>query len=163
MQNLKDNNIHYRHIPLVPLTSNLSKKIIQNMYTDADDVFDRQTGSSKDLENVVWKMNFVQQSLTYWSQKSWMSCQVIILKLKDIWHLESEQQLPSKEKKSTAKGIRNDYSLFLSDVFRKNIYKGFNIVVKVLNYMESMLYSEQSLFLHTKITEKMKRIGWSSN
>ncbi|CAB4057870.1 unnamed protein product [Lepeophtheirus salmonis] len=61
-----------------------------------------------------------------------------------------------RNKNFTAKGIRNDCALLLSNYFRKYIGKGFNDLVKVLNDMENKWYNEQKQILNIRIAEKIE-------
>ena len=62
-----------------------------------------------------------------------------------------------RNKKFTAKGIRNDVTLFLSATFQNESSQGFNSIVKLLNDMEKDWVDEQKQFHKLKILEKIEK------
>ena len=159
LQTLNDYVIHYRHIPVAYPTSDLSKKILQKMCTDAAEVFDRQAGR---------EYGFGQYRLG----REPRATELNLLTTEQLSGLptnncEAERHLAGfgkrapvakyRNKNFTAKGIRNDCTLLLSSAFHKDTGKGFNAVVKVLNDMESKWYNEQKQLLHIRIAEKIEK------
>ena len=62
-----------------------------------------------------------------------------------------------RNKKFTAKGIRNDVTLFKLATFKKEQSKGFTYIVKLLNYMEKDWVDEQKQFQQLKIQDKIEK------
>ena len=62
-----------------------------------------------------------------------------------------------KNKKCTAKEIRNDVTLFQSGTFKKEQSKGFSSIVRLLNDMENDWTEKQKQFHEIKIVEKIEK------
>ena len=60
-------------------------------------------------------------------------------------------------KKFTAKGIRNDVTLFQSATLQNELSKGFNSIVKLLNDIEKDWVDEQKQFHKLKILDKIEK------
>ena len=62
-----------------------------------------------------------------------------------------------RNKKFTAKGIRNDVTLFKLATFKNEQSKGFTYIIKLLNDMEKDWVDEQKQFQQSKIWDKIEK------
>jgi hypothetical protein len=159
LETLKDYVIHYPHIPVVNPTSALSKKILHKMCIDAAEVFDRQAGREYGFGKYrLGKLPRATELNLLTPEK---------LRGLPTNNLEAERHLAGfgkraavakfRNKNFTAKGIRNDCTLLLSQSFRKDAGKGFHGIVKLLNEMEKEWYNEQKQLHNIRIGEKIEK------
>lgn len=62
-----------------------------------------------------------------------------------------------RNKRFTAKGMRNDVTLFQSETFKREGSRGFSQIVKLLNEMESDWVKSQKEHHKEKILQKIKK------
>ena len=151
--------VEYPHVKVNEPEGDVPKTILKKMCTDAANVLERQAGR---------EYGFGEQS----ANPEPRATQIHLLTKEErhglpSHNLDAERHLSVfgkrapvakfRNKKFTAKGIRNDVTLFQSDTFDNEFNRGFMKVVKLLNEMESNWMNSQKEFHKSKILEKIKK------
>ena len=137
--------VHHPHNKVLKPTSDLCFKILNKMCLHAAQVFDRQTGKEYEFGN------FRLSNLPRATELHLLTNEELAGLPTN--NLESERHLAGfgkhaavakyRNKRFTAKGIRNDCTLLISDAFQTKNEKKFNKVVKFLNEMVQRRVAEQ--------------------
>ena len=151
--------VHYPHNKVLKPTSDLCSKILNKMCLHAAQVFDRQTGREYGFGN------FRLSNPSRATELHLLTNEELAGQPTD--NLEYERHLAGfgkraavakfRNKRFTAKGIRNDCTLLISDSFQTKNEKKFNKVVKFLNEMELKWVAEQKKLKLKQIKEKIEK------
>ena len=163
MDTLIDYRIEYPHVNVIQPTSDLSQQLLKKMCVDAAAVLDLQAGREYGFgEGVNLKPRATQLHLLSPEDRAGLSTN----------NLDAERHLhvfgkrapvaKFRNKRFTAKGIRNDVTLFQSETLKNEQSKGFISIVKLLNSMEKDWVGEQKELQKLKILEKIERGKQSS-
>ena len=159
MDTLMDYSITYPHMKVTTPTSNLVKMILQKMCVDAAITLERQVGREYGFGEIF-------------SKNPPRAAQLHLLSSEELAglptnNLESERHLAGfgrravvakyRNKRFSAKGIRNYCTLLASEVFKKQTVKRFDGVVKLLNEMEKNWVIEQKDMFDIKIRSKIEK------
>ena len=158
MDTLKDYVIDYPHVKVQKPTADIDEKILQKMYIDAAEVLDRQAGR--------------EYGFSSYKEKPARASQLLLLSKDNLTdlptnNLDAERHLSvfSRKapvakfcnKKFTAKGIRNDMTLFQSKTFQNAPSKNFHSIVKLLSNMDMKMIDTQKQFQTATILEKIEK------
>ena len=151
--------VHYPHNKVLKPTSDLCLKILNKMCLHAAQVFDRQTGREYGFGNFRLSNPSRATELHLLTNEELAGLPTN--------NLECERHLAGfgkraavakfRNKRFTAKGIRNDCTLLISDAFETKNEKKFNKVVKFLNEMELKWVAEQKKLKLKQIKEKIEK------
>ena len=155
---LKEYRVEYPHIQVTQPTTDIVQQLLKKMCEDAATVLDRQAGREYGFgEGVDVTPRATQLHLLAPEERADLPTN----------NLDAERHLSVfgkrapvakyRNKKFTAKGIRNDVTLFQSKTFKNEQSKGFTSIVRLLNDMEKDWVDEQKQFLQLKIQEKIEK------
>ena len=160
METLVAYRVEYPHVKVNAPTSEAAHKLLKRMCIDAADVFERQAGREYGFGAQVT------------SNDEPRATQIHLLTEEEreglpSHNLDAERHLSVfgkrapvakfRNKNFTAKGIRNDVTLFQSETFKTENKKGFQQIVKLLNEMEGKWVKSQKEFHTERILEKIKK------
>ena len=160
MDTLKDYVIDYPHVKVQKSTADIEEKILQKMCIDAAAVLDRQAGGEYRFGSYKEKPAPAPASQVHLLSKDDLS---------DLPknNLDAESLLSGfgrkapvakfRNKTFTAKGIRNDVTLFQAKTFQNAPSKMFHSVVRLLSDTEKKWIDTQKQFQTAKILEKIKK------
>ena len=158
IETLKEYRIEYPHVQVTTPTSDIAQQLLLKMCEDAATVLERQAGREYGFGE---GLNLAPRAT-----------QLYLLSPEDragllAHNLDAERHLSVfgkrapvakfRNKKFTAKGIRNDVTLFQSETFKNEQSKGFIAIVKLLNNMEKDWVDKQKEFHKLKILEKIEK------
>ena len=158
MDTLKDYIVVYPHVKVHTPTEDVAFKILKMMCVDAAIVFGRQAGREYGFGTLLNEPARATQ--LYLLSKE---------ELSDLStnNLDAERHLTVfgrraplakyRNKKFTAKGIRNDCTLYHSETFHNEPSKSFSVIVKLLNSMEKDWVGEQKELHKLKMLEKIEK------
>ena len=158
MDTLKDYVVEYPHVKVNKPSTDLEFQILDKMCVNAAEVFCTQAGR---------EYGFGDQS-----KKPVRATQLHLLTKEELEYLptnnlDAERNLcvfgkrapvaKFRNKKFTAKAIRNDCTLYQSQTFSCTPTRGFNSIVMLLNDMEKEWVGEQKQLQVMKILEKIEK------
>ena len=151
--------VHYPHIKVLNPTSEICCKILKKMCLHAAQVFDRQTGREYGFGKFCLSNPPRATELNLLSNEELVGLPTN--------NLESERHLAGfgrraavakfRNQRFTAKGIRNDCTLLISDSFQTLNEKKINKVVRFLNEMEQRWVADQKNLKLKQIKEKIEK------
>jgi hypothetical protein len=155
---LKDYVIHYPHVKVDKPNTDLSNQILKLMCIDAGEVFGRQAGREYGFGDHLDKpARATQIHLLTKEERAGLPTN----------NLDSERHLSVfgkrapvakfRNKMFTAKGIRNDVTLYHSTTFQNSPSRSFVSIVKLLNNMEKEWVGDQKELHKLKIMEKIEK------
>ena len=158
MDTLQDYIVEYTHVKVHKPTEDIAFNILLLMCNDAATVLERQAGREYGFGRFVDEpARATKLHLLTPDERCNLPTN----------NLDSERNLTVfgkraplakfRNKKFTAKGIRNDCTLHKSDTFHNVQIKGFNTIVKLLNNMEKEWTDEQKTLHRNKILEKIEK------
>ena len=161
---LKDYVIHYPHVKVDMPNTDLTNQILKLMCIDAGEVFARQAGREYGFGDHLDKpARATQINLLTKEERAGLPTN----------NLDSERHLSVfgkrapvakfRNKKFTAKGIRNDVTLYHSATFQNSPSRSFVSIVKLLNTMEMEWVGGQKELHKRKIMEKIEKGKNKSN
>ena len=158
MDTLKDYTVEYTHVRVNKPTESIAANILSMMCTDAANVLERQAGREYGFGKYV--------------DEPARATKLYLLTPEDraglpTNNLDSERNLTVfgkraplakfRNKKFTAKGIRNDCTLHQTKTFESLPFSSFPTIVKHLNDMEKNWTAEQKVLHTNKILEKIEK------
>ena len=158
MDTLQDYIVEYTHVQVRTPTEEIASNILNLMCIDAANVLERQAGREYGFGKFVDEpARATQLHLLTPDERADLPTN----------NLDSERNLTVfgkraplakfRNKKFTAKGIRNDCTLHHSETFHNVTINGFSTIVKLLNNMEKDWTSEQKTLHKKKILEKIEK------
>ena len=158
MDTLKDYVVHYPHVKVKKPSTDLELQILNMMTVATADVFSLQAGREYGFgKHKDEAPRATQLHLLSPEERDRLPTN----------NLDSERQLSVfgkrapvakfRNKKFTAKGIRNDVTLFKSQTFKTEPCKNFNSIVKILSNMETRWVAEQKTYNTQRILAKIEK------